>query len=187
MKKAAIVVLLFLSLCTRAQWVDLSAMYGIAPYRISAGIKNNVSGIYNVSLSFVKLKVIALGVQFSGMSTITLCSVMSPGIFAEYVIQAGEKNIITLGVHDNLMLYGDIPAGGHYFDDQNADTSTIKLDNTNSYGVRAGYKRALTDYIWASILVSPTYSTSPIHIGSNTVKNCALFSVPVMLGISVRL
>jgi hypothetical protein len=189
MKRTLLFLTLLLPFCSNAQWFDISAMGGIAPYKISAGIKNSVAATYYGSLSFVKLKKFDLGVQVSGMNTITVCSTLMAGIFADYVINIGdeEKHIITLGVHYNNIYYGDIPKGGQYFKDGSRDTTGLKMTYTDAYGIRLGYKHKLNRHFYADLLISPTYSISPIHFGSVKTLNCALFTIPVTVGISLRL
>ncbi len=189
MKRTLLLLAFLLPFCAGAQWFDISAMGGLAPYKISAGIKNSVAATYYGSISFVKLKKFDLGVQVSGMNTVTVCSTFMAGIFADYVIPIGdeEKHIITLGVHYNNIYYGDIPKGGKYFKDGSRDTTGLKMTNTDAYGIRLGYKRRLGEHFYADLLISPTYSISPIHFGSVKTLNCALLSVPVTVGISFRL
>lgn len=185
MKKIFVLLSLLLPVCSQAQWLDVSADAGYGPYRISAGIKNSNSFCYNVSASFVKLKFIDFGVQFTGISTVTLCSVSSPGVFADVIVH-DDKNILTFGAQANYAFYGDVPLGGAYKKDGSVDTVKIKVENTYSYGLRLGFKRKITKHLYANLLISPVYSISPVHFGTVFTNNCAVFYVPLMLGASVR-
>ncbi len=62
MKRALLFLTLLFPFCSNAQWFDISVMGGIAPYKISAGIKNSVAATYYGSLSFVRLRQFDLGV-----------------------------------------------------------------------------------------------------------------------------
>jgi|GEM_PF-6180966 len=188
MKKIFVLLLLLFPICSFAQFVDISAVYGVAPYKISAGLKNGTTMGYNVSAAIVKLKFIDFGVQYSNMSKVTLSNVSSIGAFADIVVLQDDdkKNIAFIGVHVNYMEYGNIPTGGAYFKDGSIDSLATTVDKSMSYGLRAGYKRELTKHVYAYGLLTPTYSLSTIRYANVATNTCAVLYIPVMLGVAFR-
>ena len=187
MKKLLVLLLLFVSFSTYAQWVDVSALYGYAPYKISAGIKNGGSGTYNISASIVKLKFLDAGIQYNGINTVTLCRATSPGVFADLVWQDDDKkDIVSTGGQINYTRFGNIKIPGAYFKYGSDDTVSTKVDNALSYGLRLGYKREVKKHLYVYALISPTYTSSTIHYANISTNNCAVLYVPFMIGISAR-
>jgi hypothetical protein len=189
MKKILTLLLVSLSMSVYAQWVELSAVGGAAPYKISAGIKNATCGVFNFSAAFVKVKMVDVGVQFTYTTKVTICNIMSPGLFADLVMRNGEsdKNLFIAGVQGNYVNFGKITTPGAFFKDGSIDSVSTKIDNAISFGVRLGYKRQITDHIYGSLLISPTYSfPSVIPYADVSTNDCAVFFVPVMVGISAR-
>ncbi len=185
--KKLLALLLFFSFSTYAQWVDVSALYGYAPYKISAGIKNGGSGTYNIGVSIVKLKFLDAGIQYSGINTVTICKATSPGVFADLVWQDDDKkDIVSAGGQINYTSFGNIKISGAYFKDGSRDTVSTKVDNALSYGLRLGYKRQVKKHLYVYALICPAYTSSTIHYASVSTNNCAVLYVPFMIGISAR-
>ncbi len=187
MKKIFTFVLLALPVFSYAQWIDVSALYGAGPYKISAGIKNGSSGSFNVSASIVKLSFLDAGIQYSSINTVTLCKATSPGVFADLVFRdEAHKNIFLAGGQINYTTFGNIKTGGYYLKDGTRDTVSTTLDKAISYGVRLGYKRQIIEHLYVYALISPTYSVSTIHYTGVGTNNCALLYLPFMIGVSAR-
>ncbi len=189
MKKVLVVILLSLSYCSHAQWFEASATGGAAYYKISAGIKNSVCGVFNIGAALVKAKGLDFGVQFTGTTKLTIATTISPGIFADIVLTKGDdtKNILTVGGHGNYVNYGNVKIPGAYYTNNDIDTVATKIDHSLSYGIRLGYKRQLAEHIYLYVLANVTYTeVSTIHYGATHTNNCAVLTLPVMVGIAAR-
>lgn len=189
MKKILIVLLVSLSAVSFAQSLEFSALAGAAPYKISAGIKNSTSGAFYVSAAFSKMGNIDVGVQIQGVTSVTMCSVITPGAFMDMLIKKGDntKHIFLLGAHAGYALYGSVKTPGAFYKDNTIDSVNTKVDNAVAYGLRAGYKFKVSDHLFIFALASPTYCMTKIKYENVGSINVALLYVPVMVGVSVWL
>ncbi|MCW3123244.1 MAG: hypothetical protein JWQ38_2736 [Flavipsychrobacter sp.] len=188
MKKIIVLLLLLLPVFSFAQWLDISAVGGIAPYKISAGIKNSMTGAFNVSAAVTKFKFVEFGVQYTYISKITVGNITSPGAFVDLIVLQDDekKNVISLGADLNFVKFGPIKTPAAIFKDGSTDTLATTIDKSSSYGIRMGYKRRLADHIYVYGLLSPMYTLSTIRYGNVYTNTCAVLYIPAMIGLSVR-
>lgn len=189
MKKILALFVISLPFIAGAQLVDISAHGGVALYKMSAGIKNGYTSIFNVEAAYTKLQSVEFGLQLQKVGKVTICDIIAPGVFVDALIHHKEedKQLFIAGVQVNYNMYGNIKRGGEYGTNGGIDTVTTKAGNGVSYGLRVGYKKRIADHFYGSILVSPTYTTSPIYYTNMPSGKFNLLLVPVMLGITVKL